>query len=108
MTKLFVSISLGLCLALLSTFVVEGSATATYPEVQGCEDGCTVTATGWPLLFVRDYSGISVINTAHILEVWFGADRFDWFPFIIVWMFWSGLAYLLLSRTKKGQSRAAL
>ncbi len=96
MIKLLASVLLGLCLTLPSTFVLERSATATYPDVMGCEDGCTVTATGWPLVFVRDYTGMSVINTADILEVWLAPDRFDWLPFLANLAFWSGLSLVAL------------
>ena len=68
-TRLLFSFVLGLLLTLLSTFVAERSATATYPEILGCEESCIVAASGWPLVFVRDYTGMSVINTADIVEV---------------------------------------
>lgn len=96
MMRLLASASLGLCLTMLSTFVLERSATATYPEIMGCEESCAVTATGWPLLFVRDYTGMSVVNTADIMEVWIAADRFDWFPFILNVIFWSGVCFAAL------------
>jgi hypothetical protein len=79
----------GTVLTLLSTFVGERSALAVYPDIMGCELGCAVVATGWPLMFVRDYLGMSVLNTADIMEVWFAADRFDWPPFLINAVFWS-------------------
>lgn len=79
----------GTMLTLLSTFVRARSALAVYPEIMGCESGCTVVATGWPLTFVRDYLGMSVVNAADIMEVWFAADRFDWPPFLINAVFWS-------------------
>lgn len=79
----------GTMLTLLSTFVGERSAVAVYPEIMGCESGCAVIATGWPLTFVRDYLGMSVVHTADIMEVWFAADRFDWPPFLINAVVWS-------------------
>ena len=93
--------ALGVALTLLTTFVWERSATATYPDIMGCETGCRVVATGWPLVFVRDYTGMSVVNTADILEVLFAADRFDWVPFLVNALFWSGLWLLLLSRRRR-------
>jgi hypothetical protein len=79
----------GVMLTLLSTFVGERSALAVYPDIMGCELGCSVAATGWPLTFVRDYLGMSVVNTADITEVWFAADRFDWQPFVVNVAVWS-------------------
>lgn len=89
---------LGVVLALLSTFVCERSAVAVYPEIMGCKTGCRVAASGWPLVFVRDYTGMSVVNAADILEVWFAADRLDRLPFAADVAFWSALAWLALSR----------
>lgn len=79
----------GVTLTLLSTFVGERSALALYPDIMGCEAGCSVVATGWPLLFVRDYLGMSVVGTADILEVWFAADGFAWPPFMFNVAVWS-------------------
>lgn len=85
-------------LALSSTFFGARSAMATYPDIMGCEHGCTVVATGWPFIFVSDYLGMSVVNTADIMEVWFAADRFSWAPFLINVGVWA-LASLSVSRT---------
>ena len=79
----------GVLLTLLSTFVGERSALAVYPDIMGCESGCTVIATGWPLTFVRDDLGMSVVNTADIMEVWFAADRFASGPFLFNVVVWS-------------------
>lgn len=83
----------GAVLTLLSTFAGERSTSVTYLEIMGCENGCSVVATGWPMTFVSDYLGMSVVNTADIMEVWFAADRFEWPPFLIDAVFW-GLASL--------------
>lgn len=45
------------------------------------------------MTFVIDYLGMSVVNTANIMEVWFAADRFAWLPFLVDAAFW-GLATL--------------
>lgn len=79
----------GAILALLSTFVGARSAKAIYPDILGCEAGCDVVATGWPLVFVYDYPGLSVVNTADMMEVWLRADRFVWTPFAIDAGLWS-------------------
>lgn len=92
MPRLLLPVLVGTTLALGSTFVGERSATATYPEIMGCEHSCTVAASGWPLVFVRDYPGMSVVNTADIMEVWLAADRFDWLPFLLNLVFWSALS----------------
>jgi len=74
---------IGAVLALSSTFVRPRSTLASYPDILGCEEGCKVVATGWPFTFVSDYLGMSVVNSASILEVWFAADRFAWAPFLM-------------------------
>ena len=79
----------GTLLALLSTFVGERSAWAIYPDIMGCETGCSVVATGWPMTFVNDYLGMSVVHTANIMEVWFAADRFAWPMFLVNAVFWT-------------------
>lgn len=82
----------GTALALGSTFVAPRTAAAIYPDIMGCERGCEIVATGWPLVFVRDYLGMSVVGRAEITEVWFAADRFDWLPFLIDAIAWTVLA----------------
>jgi hypothetical protein len=101
--KLLASLSFGLCSTLVSTFFLERSAPASYSEIMGCEDSCTVTATGWPMIFVRDYTGMSVVKTANIMEVWFAADRFDWLPFLVNVLFWSALCLVGLSVVGRGR-----
>ena len=85
----------GALLALLSTFVGERTALALYPDIMGCESGCVVVAAGWPLAFVRDYLGMSVVNTANIMEVWFAADQFTWKPFLIDMIVWSFASFVM-------------
>jgi ABC-type enterobactin transport system permease subunit len=97
MTRVLVSTLIGAALTLLSTFAGERSATATYPDIMGCETGCPVVATGWPLIFVRDYTGMSVVHTADIMEVWFAADQLDWVPFLLNVIFWSLLCFAAMS-----------
>lgn len=87
---------IGVGLTLLSSFVGERSAIAVYPDIMGCEDGCEVVATGWPLVFVQDYVGISVVGAASISEVWFAGDRLLGAPFLFDVAFWSGLSFLVL------------
>ena len=90
------SVVLGSSCALQSTFVGERTARATYPEVMGCEVSCEVVATGWPLVFIRDYTGMSVVNSADISEVVFAADKLDLIPFGIDAALWSILSWLVL------------
>ena len=92
--RITLSILAGLLLTLLSTFVGQRWSTATYPGVMGCETACRVAASGWPLIFVRDYTGMSVTNKADMLEVWFAADRFDWAPFGLNVTLWSIACWL--------------
>lgn len=86
----------GLAATLLSTFVGERRAQATYPDIMGCEVSCDVVATGWPFVFVRDYTGMSVVNSADITEVVFAGDRLDWLPFAADVAIWSAGCLLLI------------
>lgn len=82
-------------MALFSTFVGQRSAIAFYADIMGCETGCKVVATGWPFIFVTDYLGISVANTANIMEVWFAADRFAWAPFLLNTAVWAAVSLVV-------------
>ena len=62
----------------------------------GCEVSCDVVATGWPFVFVRDYTGMSVVNSADITEVIFAGDRLDWLPFAVNVAIWSAGCLLLI------------
>ena len=95
------ALALGALATLLSTFVGERSAGATYPEIMGCETGCRVVATGWPFVFVRDYTGMSVVNSASILEVLLAADRFDPLPFCANLIAWAALCWLILTALRR-------
>lgn len=86
----------GVSVTLLSTFVGERSGLAVYSDILGCEHGCVVVATGWPIVFVSDYLGMSVVNTADILEVWFAADRFSWVPFLVKVGVWTSLSLVAI------------
>lgn len=98
--RLFVSAVLGVSATLISTFVGERWATAAYPEIMGCESGCRVVATGWPLVLVRDYPGMSVVNTADVVEVWIGGDRLAWSPLCVNVLFWGGLCWIGLQAVR--------
>lgn len=104
---LLVHCLVGATLALLSTFAGERSALAVYPDIMGCENGCAVVGTGWPLVFVRDYLGMSVIGKADIMEVWFAADRFAWTPFLFSAGVWA-LASMLTCGVVLSRRRRAL
>lgn len=91
-------------LTLLSTFVGKRSATAVYPDIMGCENGCEVAATGWPLIFVKDYLGMSVAQKADILEVWFAADQLSWVPFLTNVTVWAVLSFLVV-HSQRSRSR---
>lgn len=95
--RFLAALLLGAGLTLLSSFSVNRSAMATYPDIMGCEEACQVAATGWPLVFVRDYTGMSVVSTADMMEVWFAADQFDWLPFLANVIFWSGVFLLVMA-----------
>ena len=54
----------------------EGAVWATYSEIMGCEFGCRVAAAGWPVPYIADYPGISVVGSADVV----GAGRRGSFP----------------------------
>lgn len=102
--------ALGIATALGSTFTGERWATAAYPDIMGCERGCQVVATGWPLIFIRDYPGMSVVHRADLLDVLLAADRFGWLPFCLDAIFWALIAFLLLHALRRppaGQAETA-
>jgi hypothetical protein len=72
----------------------------------GCEQSCRVAASGWPLVFVRDYTGMSVVNSADILEVWIAADRLDWLPFLANVVIWTAVLVLLAWGARRDRSSA--
>lgn len=84
---------------ILSTYLGARRASATYPDIMGCEVSCEVAATGWPLIFVRDYTGMSVVNRADFGEVLFAADRLDWPAFLLNLLVWWTVWLVLLSWT---------
>lgn len=104
--RLLASALLATFITLLSTFVGTRSAIATYPEIMGCEQSCRVAASGWPLVFVRDYTGMSVVNSADILEVWIAADRLDWLPFLANVVIWTAVLVLLAWGARRDRSSA--
>lgn len=107
MGRLTLSLLGGILVTLLSTFVGQRSAMATYPDIMGCERGCSVAATGWPLIFVRDYTGMSVVNDADILEVWIAADRFAWTPFLLNVLCWTAVLLAALSVLRRARRSLA-
>jgi hypothetical protein len=90
-------VSAGLVMALLSSFQ-PGRAKATYPEIMGCEVSCNVAAAGWPVPYLIDYPGISVVGSANLSGGFLGEDKFRGSYFALTWGFWTlacGLAGLL-------------
>ncbi len=97
--------ALGLMLALGSSFVAVGTAVAVYPDIMGCERGCTVVASGWPLRYARDYPGLSVVGRTDAFEAWLGSDRLDPARFAFDWALWSAVAGALLMTIGKRKRR---
>lgn len=92
MRRLLLAGLIGLALTLATGFLGGRTSSATYPDIMGCESGCPVAASGWPFVFVRDYTGMSVVGKADLMEVWLAGDRFDWAGFIANGFIWSSLA----------------
>jgi hypothetical protein len=96
---------LGLVLALGSSFVAAGTAVVVYPDILGCERGCTVVASGWPLRYARDYPGLSVVGRTDAFEAWLGGDRLDLVPFAVDWGLWIAIAGALLALIGRRKKR---
>lgn len=93
----------GLLLALASS-AFPGRTTAVYSEIMGCEAGCEVAAAGWPVPYLVDYPGISVVGSAGLSGALVGEDHFRLLPFLLTALFWTALVLLVLllrSRRKK-------
>lgn len=86
--------ALGLMLASGSSFAARGTAAAIYPDVMGCEQGCIVAASGWPLRYTLDYPGLSVAGRTDLFEAWLGSDRFHAVPFAVDWAAWAAIVWL--------------
>lgn len=95
--RVLLAVALGLLLALGSSFVAAGTAVAVYPDIMGCERGCAVVASGWPLRYAKDYPGMSVVGRTDAFEAWLGGDRFDWPLFAVDCGFWSAIAWLAIA-----------
>ena len=87
------SISLGLVLALASSFR-NGRSRAVYSEIMGCEQGCDVAAAGWPLPYLIDYPGISVVGSADLFGALVGEDKFLLLPFAGTTLAWIAIVAL--------------
>jgi hypothetical protein len=81
-------------LSLLSSFLSKSRAMATYPDIMGCEVSCDVAAAGWPLAFLRDYPGMSVVNRVDLVEVLLAADKLSWPAFLGNTLIWSAAVWL--------------
>jgi hypothetical protein len=87
----FFVVALGLVLTLLSS-ARAGRARAVYSEIMGCETGCDVAAAGWPVPYLVDYPGISVVGIANLSGALLGEDKFHLLPFALTLLFWTAVA----------------
>ncbi len=94
--RVLLAAALGLVLAVGSSFVAAGTAVAVYPDIMGCERGCAVVASGWPLRYALDYPGLSVVGRTDAFEAWLGTDRLNPARFAFDWALWSSVAGALL------------
>jgi hypothetical protein len=93
-------VPVGLVLSLLSS-AKAGRARAVYSEIMGCESGCDVAAAGWPIPYLVDYPGISVVGVANLSGAMLGEDKFHTAPFTMTLLFWvaaSAAAWFLWRR----------
>jgi hypothetical protein len=85
----------GLILALASS-AIPREAWAVHSEIMGCETGCAVAAVGWPIPYVVDYPGISVVGRASVTGALVGEDQFRLSAFGLTFLFWTAVAALVL------------
>jgi len=91
MRRISAALIAGLALALASS-AYAGEARALYAEIMGCEHGCTVAAAGWPLPYLIDYPGISVVGSASLTGALTGEDQFRPRSFLVTASFWALVA----------------
>ncbi|WP_152639835.1 hypothetical protein [Sphingobium bisphenolivorans] len=103
MRRLLLASLCGVMLALASS-LCDGQAQALYPEIMGCEDGCAVAAAGWPLPYLTDYPGISVVGSASLTGVLTGEDHFRLSSFLVTTLFWT-FAALLTARAGRAAAK---
>jgi hypothetical protein len=78
------ALAVAVALALLSSVV-----TSTRLEVQDWDcppapASCArpVVVVGWPLPYISDFHGISVVGSADVIGALMGEDHFHWLPFL--------------------------
>jgi hypothetical protein len=108
MRRISAALMAGLALALASS-AYAGEARALYTEIMACEHGCTVAAAGWPLPYLIDYPGISVVGSAGLMGALTGEDQFRPWPFLVTALFWALIALAVqliwnLVRQRRGGS----
>lgn len=81
----------GLMLALVSS-TKAGMVRTLYPEIMGCERGCEVASAGWPIPYLIDYPGISVVGSADLMGALVGEDKFHAGWFGVTSLFWIAAA----------------
>jgi len=94
--KMALAAVIGTLLAAGSAIWAHSTALTTYSDILDCEQRCEVAASGLPFPFIRDYPGMSVVNSASWTDVMFAADRFDASRFLGSALAWAIASYLTL------------
>ncbi|MFC4595041.1 hypothetical protein [Sphingobium tyrosinilyticum] len=100
--RISVALFSGLALAIASS-AYAGQAQALYAEIMGCEQGCAVAAAGWPLPYLIDYPGISVVGSASLIGMLTGEDQFRLPSFLGTTIFWALVALAAGALWKRGR-----
>ena len=100
--RISIALLWGLAVALASS-AYAGQAQALYAEIMGCEHGCTVAAAGWPLPYLIDYPGISVVGSASLMGALTGEDQFRLWSFLGTTIFWALVALAAGALWKRGR-----
>ncbi|GAB6196178.1 hypothetical protein [Lysobacter xanthus] len=93
---------LGVALTLATSFVKQ-QAIARYADVEGCANGCSVAAAGWPLPWLVDDPSVSPVNSVSLSGALFGLDhwRFEGLAVdLVLWTLAAALALLVLRRRR--------
>ena len=74
----------------------------THPSIMGCENGCDVSAGGWPFIYVVDGMTSSPVGSADFLGALVGLDDIRWEMFALNFVVWlSAIAIVAFAFSKR-------
>ena len=91
-------------LFILVTAFIPNSIDITDPYIMGCEEYCTVVATGYPLPFIVDNPSLSPVNSVDLFGVLTGLDNINLQNLLFSFVFWIGINTILLIIVRSGKT----